>query len=371
MPWISGAVAGGLGLLGSSMLAGSQESAANTSAQAQLESARLAAEAAKFRPVGVTTGFGTSQFTMSPEGYLTGAGYTLSPELQAQRNRLMGLAGMGLTQAEQAQQAYAPLGQAAQGLFGLGQQYLAQNPEQVAQNYMQQQQALLAPSREQQLAGLRNQMFQTGREGLAVGGTSGAGGSVALGATNPELQAYYNALAQQDAQLAAQAQQAGQQQLAFGAGLFGTGSNLLGGMYGGQVAALAPYTSYLGGAGTVEGLGQQAMDIGSSLGAKTSTAGANAGRSLLLGGMGAAQTLQSVQSQNPLASSLMGLGQNKQFTSGLGNWLSGGFGGTPQGAYAQQDQYMAGALANPQTQQANMLANQMAGFYDAPVTSYW
>lgn len=323
MPWISGAVAGGLGLLGSSMLAGSQESAANTSAQSQLESARLAAEAAKFRPVGVTTGFGTSQFTMSPEGYLTGAGYTLSPELQAQRNRLMGLASIGLTQAEQAQQAYAPLGQAAQGLFGLGQQYLAQNPEQVAQNYMQQQQALLAPSREQQLAGLRNQMFQSGREGLAVGGTSGAGGSVALGATNPELQAYYNALAQQDAQLAAQAQQAGQQQLAFGAGLFGTGSNLLGGMYGGQVAALAPYTSYLGGAGSVESLGQQALDIGSNLGGRSATAGANVGQSLLTGGMSAAKTLQAAQGMNPLATSIMGLGQNDKFTTGLGNWLGG------------------------------------------------
>lgn len=335
MPWIGGAIAGGLGLLGSSMLAGSQESAANASAQAQLEASRQAAEAAKFRPVGVTTGFGTSQFTMSPEGYLTGAGYQLSPELQAQRNRLMALSGMGLTQAEQAQQAYAPLGQAAQGLFGLGQQYLAQNPAQVAQNYMQQQQALLAPSREQQLSGLRNQMFQTGREGLAVGGTSGAGGSVALGATNPELQAYYNALAQQDAQLAAQAQQAGQQQLAFGAGLFGTGSNLLGGMYGGQVAALAPYTSYLGGAGSVEGLGQTALDIGAQLGGRTASAGANVGQSLLAGGVSAAKTLQASQAQNPLASTLMGLGQNPQLQSGLGNWMSGGMGNPLQAQFAQ------------------------------------
>jgi hypothetical protein len=47
-------------------------------------------------------------------------------------------------------QQYAPLQQGAQGLFGLGQQYLQQTPEQVASQYMRQQQDLLAPSRERQ-----------------------------------------------------------------------------------------------------------------------------------------------------------------------------------------------------------------------------
>lgn len=361
MSWISGAIAGGLGLLGSSMLGGSQRQAAETSAQSQLEAARLAAEAQKFRPVGVTTGFGASQFQISPEGYLTGAGYQLSPELQAQRNRLMALSGMGLTQAEQAPAAYAPLGQAAQGLFGLGQQYLAQTPEQVAQRYMQQQQALLAPGREQQLANLQNQMFQTGRGGLAVGGTSGGMGSVALGATNPELQAYYNALAQQDAALAAQAQQAGQQQLAFGTGLFGTGANLLGGMYGGQVAALSPYTSYLGGAGSVEELGQQALNIGSALGGRSAAAGANVGQSLLGGGLSAAGTLQEAQGRSPLGTFLTSTASMPELRSGLQKYFSP-FGGTPQGGYGQQSQYLAGALSNPQTEQARMLAEQNSWF---------
>lgn len=335
MAWIGGAIAGGLGLLGSSMTSSAQRQAAETSAQAQLEAARQAAEAAKFRPVGVTTGFGASQFQFGPEGYLSSAGYQLSPELQAQRQRLMGLAGMGLTQAEQAPAAYAPLGQAAQGLFNLGQQYLAQSPEQVAQRYMQQQQALLAPGREQQLANLQNQMFQTGRGGLAVGGTSGAGGSVALGATNPELQAYYNALAQQDAALAAQAQQAGQQQLAFGTGLFGTGANLLGGMYGGQVAALSPYTSYLSGAGSIEELGQQALNLGSNLGGRTAAAGANVGQSLLYGGLGAAKTLQASQGQSPLGTSLVNAASSPYLQSGLGNWMSGGMGNPLQAQFAQ------------------------------------
>jgi hypothetical protein len=81
---------------------------------------------------------------------------------------------------------------------------------------------LLAPSRERQMAQLQNQLFQQGRGGLSVGATgmrpSGAAG---LGATTPEMEAYYNAIAQQDAQLAAQAQQAGQQNVAFGSGLLG------------------------------------------------------------------------------------------------------------------------------------------------------
>lgn len=72
-----------------------------------------------------------------------------------------------------------------------------------AQRYTQQQQGLLAPQREQQLAQIRNQLMQTGRTGLATGAT--AAGSRA--ATNPEMAAYYNAIAQQDAQIAANAEQ--------------------------------------------------------------------------------------------------------------------------------------------------------------------
>jgi hypothetical protein len=77
------------------------------------------------------------------------------------------------------------------------------------------------------MAQLQNQLFQTGRGGLAVGATSARpSGGAGLGASSPELEAYYNALAQQDAQLAAGAQQAGQQQASFGAGLLGQGQAL-------------------------------------------------------------------------------------------------------------------------------------------------
>ena len=132
--------------LGAQEQANATEAAANTSAAAQREAARQAAEAAKFRPVGITSRYGTSNFQMSPEGYLTGAGYNVSPELKAYQDRLMGLTGGALTQAEQAQQQYAPLQTAASGLFGLGHQYLQQTPQQVAAQYIQQQQDLLAPS---------------------------------------------------------------------------------------------------------------------------------------------------------------------------------------------------------------------------------
>lgn len=297
------AIGGGLSLLGGLSAGQSAVEAAQTSAQAQLESARLAAEAARFRPVGITTRFGTSQFQMTPEGYLAGAGYQVSPELRAYQDRLMGLTGQGLTAAEQAGQAYAPLTTAAQGLFDLGQQYLAETPEQVAQRYIESQRSLLQPGREKTLSNIRNQLFQTGRGGLSVA----QGGDLA--ASNPELQAYYNALAQQEAQLAAGAQEAGQRQLAFGTGLFGTGAGLLGKAVEGQVGALAPFQTYLGAAQTLEELGQQPLTIGSTLGGRSASAGANVGQSLLTGGLNAARTMQEANAFNPLSYGLMGAGR--------------------------------------------------------------
>ena len=315
-------VMGGASLLGGSMQSRSAKQAAETSARAQLESARIAAEAAKFRPVGVTTRYGSSNFQFDPSGYVSGAGYEVSPELRAYQDRLQGLTRGALTQAEMAQEQYAPLQQGAQGLFGLGQQYLQQTPEEVAAQYMQQQQDLLAPSRERQMAQLQNQLFQTGRGGLSVGATgmrpSGAAG---LGATTPEMEAYYNALAQQDLALASQAQQAGQQNVAFGTGLLGSGAGLMGQYQAGQVGALSPFTSYLGAGSTIESLGQQPLTLGSALGGRSAEAGAGVGRSLLLGGMGAAQTLQGAAGSG-LGAALMGLGSSPEFGSGAAKGLS-------------------------------------------------
>ena len=307
--------------LGAQEQADATESAANTSANAQLEAARLAAEAQKFRPVGITTRFGTSNFQFDPSGYLSGAGYNLSPELQAYQDRLFGLTGRALTQAEQAQQQYQPLSQAASGLFGLGQQYLAQNPQEVAAKYMQQQQDLLAPSRERQMSQLQNQLFQQGRGGLAVGATGARpSGAAGLGATTPEMEAYYNAIAQQDAQLATQAQEAGQRNVAFGTGLFGSGSQLLGQYQAGQVGALSPFTTYLGAGSTIESLGQQPLDIGAQLGGRAATAGANVGQSLLQGGINAARTQQGGQGYSPLAGLLQGAAKDPRLQSGFENF---------------------------------------------------
>ena len=184
-------VGGVLNYFGAKQGADAARDAANISAQAQLAAARLAAEEARFRPVGVTTRFGQSNFTTDAAGRVSGAGYTLSPELKAYQDRIMGLTGQGLTEAEAAQGRYAPLTGAASGLFNLGAGYLAQSPEQAAAQYMQRQQDLLAPSRERQYAGLQNQLFQTGRGGLAVGVGTQVGDGLGVGhGGNPLLAAH-------------------------------------------------------------------------------------------------------------------------------------------------------------------------------------
>lgn len=270
-----------LGTTGNVMRSQVSKEAVQAAQEEARRAGQQAASMAGFRPVGVTTRFGTSQFQVDPTtGQLTSAGYTASPELQAAQERLM----------------------------GLGAGYLAQSPEQVAADYMARQQELLAPSRERQMAQLQNQLFQTGRGGLSVGATGARpSGAAGLGASNPELEAYYNALAQQDAQLAAQAQQAGQQQVGFGAGLFGQ-------------------------AGQLEQLAQQPLTLGTQLGSLAGQLGAQAGRLGLAGGLGAAemglrpelQYSQTGSILNALASPTSTLSQG---IGGLFGNLGGLFGG--------------------------------------------
>ena len=313
-----------LGFIGAQTQANAIEDAAAQSAAAQRDAARQAAEAARFRPVGVTTRYGTSNFQFDPSGYLSGAGYNVSPELRGYQDRLSALTGSALTQAELAGQQYAPLQTAATGLFGLGQQYLAQSPEQVAAQYMSRQQDLLAPSRERQMAQLQNQLFQQGRGGLSVGATSARpSGAAGLGATTPEMEAYYNAIAQQDAQLATQEQQAGQQNVAFGAGLFGTGAGMLGQYQAGQVGALSPFTAYLGAGQTIEELGQAPLKLGAGLGGQAAAYGANVGQSLLQGGLSAAQTQQRGAGFSPTAGLYAGLANSPRLQTGFENMISG------------------------------------------------
>ena len=252
---------------------------ANQASNATTNAANAAAQAAQFRPVGVTTRFGKSGFNYDPTtGQLTGAGYQVAPDVAAMREGLLGLAGTGIgqTQAQQAQQA--AINQAGQGLFNLGQSYVGQNPQDVAQKYMAQQQQLLAPGREQQLAQLTNQQQQQGRLGLATGGTSAGytAGAPGLQATNPQMAAYYNAMAQQDAQLGANAQTYGNQQVQFGQGLMTGGLGLQGAGYGLQTQAFAPYTNYMAGATGIENQGLNALTQGSALGSAITAGSTNA-----------------------------------------------------------------------------------------------
>ena len=315
-------ISAGINLVGGLLGGETAADAARYSADAQTRAAERAAEEARFRPVGVTTRFGSSEFGFDPSGKLSSAGYTLSPDLKAYQDRLMALSGTGLTQAELAANQYAPLTGAASGLFSLGQKYLAQTPEEVAQQYMTRQQDLLAPSRERQMPQLQNQLFQQGCGGLSVGATGARpSGAQGLGATTPEMEAYYNALAQQDAQLAAQAQQAGQQQVAFGAGLFGTGADILNRYQTGQVGALDPFKAYLGTSSDIEKLAQQPLQIGSELGGRASTAGAQTGQFITQGARYAAPYNYQANSYNPFSDALIGAGTNKNLMGlfGRGN----------------------------------------------------
>lgn len=285
----------GLGLLGAS----SQADAAQAGAQANVEAARIAAEAQKFRPVGVTTRFGTSQFGYGPSGNLETAGYNVSPEIAAMRDRLLSQAGTsGLNISDQTLAAQ-------QGLFNLGNKYLAQSPEEAAQQWMASQQAVLNPSRQKALADIRQGLFNTGRGGLSVA----QGGDLA--AANPELSAYYNSLANQDLQLAAQAQQQGMNQTKFGAGLFGTGLDV-------ATAGYNPFKQQFGTAQTLETAGQNALDLGVNIGGRSTQAAANAADTLYR-----AQTnANNMNSYSPWGAMLTGAAGNRQLTSGLGNLFS-------------------------------------------------
>ena len=287
--------------------------AANAAAAQQAEAARQAGYAASFRPVGISTRFGTSQFTeeidpVSGLPRVTAAGYTVDPQLRAIQDRIFGLTGGALSQAEQAQMAAEPLGGAAGGLFSLGQQYLGESPEAVRQRYIAQQTALLDPIRQREEQRLASGVFGRGRAGLNVGDIG-----------QPELYSLAQARREQDLALAAAADQAAQQQIQFGSGLFGMGADMLGAQYTIPTQALAPLQTYLGTAGTIEELGQQPFQLGMQVGGAGAQAGSAAGNLLGSGLSQAAQT----RFQGQQAASAA----NAQFLSGLmqaGTMLYGG-----------------------------------------------
>jgi hypothetical protein len=234
---------------------------------------------------------------------MTSGGYELSPELAAMQGGLLGQAGgVGMDLTGQGLQG-------AQSLFNLGQQYLAESPEQAAQKYMAQQQALLQPSRDQSLANLRTGLFNSGREGLSVA----QGGN--LQATNPEMAAFANAQAMQDLQLASQAQQQGMRQAEFGAGLFGLGANA-------ATAGYTPMQGALKGALGIEQLGQIPFNTAMDLSGRQQAANQQAAQYNWLGAGGAATAMQPANAYNPLATALTGASQNTQLMNSIGNLFS-------------------------------------------------
>ena len=223
----------GLSLLG----ANQAQSAARESAQSNIESAKIAAEAAKFKPYSISTGFGSSFFDENKQE----AGYTLDPTLQAFRDAMYGGAGefMGQIQTD---------------------------PTAAAQQYYNQQQGIMAGGRGAEDIALRNQQLQSGRIGLGLSGAS-QGAGAGTGYVNPEQYQRDLARAQQDQALAASSTQLAQadidRAIGRGTGLLQTGMG-------------------------IEQMGLQPLQIGADIGNRVATAGANQGQMLLAGGQAAA-----------------------------------------------------------------------------------
>lgn len=271
--------------------------AAQAAQRQALEGGQAAANMAAFRPVGTTTRFGTSSYSIDPATGGLKADYSLSPLAAGYQQSLAGMTGQGLLQGQQLQ--------------NLASQYLGESPEAVRQRYVQQQTALLAPGQEQQLAGIRNRLFQTGRGGLATGATEAGG----LAATNPEMAAYYNALANQQRQIAAGADQAAQQQIQFGQQLAGQ--------------AYSPFTAGFGAQGAVEQAGQQPLALAQDIARLQAASGAQQGQLYSQGAQRAAAYNLLPELQSSAAATILGglasptSGVNNLF-SGLGGLFSGG-----------------------------------------------
>lgn len=283
--------AGGISTIGGLLQGRTDTAAAKALANQLRQAGTSAAQMASFKPVGTTTRFGTSNYSIDPATGGLKADYSLSPLAAGYQEALAGMTGQGLMQ-----------GQQLQGLAG---QYLGESPEAVRQRYVEQQQALLAPGQEQQLAGIRNRLFQTGRGGLATGATEAGG----LAATNPELAAYYNSLANQQRQIAAGADQAAQQQIQFGQQLAGQAYN--------------PFLAGFGAQSSVETAGQQPLTLAQDVAKLQGALGANAGMLGLRGSLAGAQAEYPAMSYNPIADIL----RSPDFARGAGSQLSGLFGG--------------------------------------------
>jgi hypothetical protein len=311
------AIAGGAGLLGGIMQGQSAADAARAAGQSNIEAARIAAEAAKFRPVGITTRYGTSNFQTDANGNLIGAGYMASPELQAMQNRIDALNAQNLGYAEQAPGLFNPLLTGAQTMYNQANLGLKATPEQQAADWLQKQQALLAPQREQSWANLANTQQNTGTTGLKVA----QGGN--LLSANPQASALANAQAMQDLQLAAQATQAGQQAANFYGGMLSNAGNVTSQYGQGLAGGYAPFSQGFNVGQSLESAAQTPLTLGAGLGGQSAAYGANAGRFITAGQQAATPYQYMAGSYNPLGNVLQGIGTSPNFVRSVGGLLGG------------------------------------------------
>lgn len=244
-----GDVLGALGNLGGYYTA---SQAAENQANALNNLGAQAAEMTKFKPYSVTSGYGTGYFDTANQK----AGYQLNPLLEAFRNQMYGGASSVLGQ-------------------------INLDPQQAAQQYMSQQQALLQPTRQAEDIALRNQQLNSGRIGLGVSGTAmGAGGT---GMVNPQQYQQMLARSRADQEMAAKAQEYGQADIDR---LIGRGQGL-----------------FEFGAG-IEKLGLTPLTLGADLGKAVSTSGTAGAEALLSSGKAASQAnlLSGMQQANAIGS---------------------------------------------------------------------
>lgn len=305
------AIAGPILSIGGGLISGSKGADA---AKGQAESLRAAgvrsSEMAQFRPIGLRTGFGTSNFRVNDLGQVEEAGYTLDPRLESLRNRFTtGATGYDPTRL---QQLTEPIYGGATSLFNLGGSYLGATPQDVAAKYISDRQGLLQPSRAAEFGRINARNFATGRGGLGV--QTGTGGAP----SNPALQAYYNSIFQQDKQLAAEADQAAMDRIRFGGELYGAGGKLASGIPSLFSGSFLPISTQLELAKSVESLGQQPYQMSIDLANAQAGAGARAGQLYLDPQRAAAAAYSQYQGYSPLGTAFSGLGSSMS---------GGGFGG--------------------------------------------
>ncbi len=124
--------------------------------------------------------------------------------------------------------------------------------------------------------------------------------------------------------MAANAQQAGQQNVLFGAGLLGQGAQAMGNYYGGQAQAYSPFTTALGQVQNLETQAQQPLTMGANLAQQASTAGFNAGRLGVSGAEAAGKlTTSPAATVNPYAQLFSGI-SDPVFAQSLAKQIWGG-----------------------------------------------